>query len=256
MIVCNGLVGLCILTGGLRYREQGFRVTGVSAYLAVLLVLAMLALILPNYTRALPGPVYSASQLVFVSAVTVALYLVFLYIQTVRHRDYFIVLGRETNEEMAHSPSNRALAIAAALLLISLTGVILLAKKFAVVVEAGTSAVGAPPATVGVIVALLILLPEGVAALQAARRNELQKSLNLALGSSLATIGLTIPAVAGVSIVLDRNLVLGLDPKDSVLLGVTLIVSVLTFGTGRTNILYGFVHLVLFATFLFLVFAP
>ncbi|HEY0524975.1 MAG TPA: hypothetical protein VGD08_16395 [Stellaceae bacterium] len=257
MIVCNGLVGLCILAGGLRYREQGFRVTGVSAYLAVLFVLSTLALILPNYTQASPGPVYSVSQLVFVSLVTVALYLVFLYIQTVRHRDYFIVLGsRESETEIAHVPSNRSVAISVVLLLVSLSGVILLAKKFAAVVEFGTSAIGAPPATVGVIVALLILLPEGVAALQAARRNELQKSLNLALGSSLATIGLTIPAVAGVSITLDRKLVLGLDPKDSVLLGVTLIVSVLTFGTGRTNILYGFVHLVLFATFLFLVFTP
>src|SRR4051812_41151863 len=134
MIVCNGLVGLCILAGGLRYREQGFRVTGVSAYLVVLFVMATLALILPNYTQALPGPFYSASQLVFVSAVTVALYLVFLYIQTVRHRDYFIVLGREHETEEAHLPSQQAVAISVALLLVSLTGVILLAKKFAAVV--------------------------------------------------------------------------------------------------------------------------
>jgi Ca2+:H+ antiporter len=144
MIVCNGLDGLCILIGGLRYREQSFRVTGVSAYLAVLLVLATLTLVLPNYTHALAGPSYSAGQLIFVSAVTIMLYAVFLYIQTVRHRDYFIVLGGPDDDDEPHLPSNRAVAISAALLLVSLTAVILLAKKFAVVVEVGTAFVGAP----------------------------------------------------------------------------------------------------------------
>jgi Ca2+:H+ antiporter len=257
MIVCNGLVGLCILSGGLRHREQGFRVTGVGAYLAVLLVLAGLTLVLPNYTTARSGPVYSASQLAFVSVVTIVLYVVFLYIQTVRHRDYFIVLGREEDAgDDGPLPPNRTVALSFGLLLAALVAVILLAKKFAIVVEVGIALAGAPPATVGVIVALLILMPEGVAAVQAARRDELQKSLNLALGSSLATIGLTIPAVAAISIWLGRDLVLGLEPADIVLLGLTLAVSVLTFATGRTNILYGFVHLVLFATYLFLVVVP
>jgi Ca2+:H+ antiporter len=256
MIVCNGLVGLCILVGGLRYREPGFRVTGVSVYLVVLVVLATLTLVLPNYARTVPGPVYSASQLAFVSAATIALYAVFLYIQTVRHRDYFIVLNAPADDEAPHLPSNRAVAVGAVLLAVSLTAVILLAKKFAAVVEAGVALVGAPGAAVGIVVALLVLLPEGVAAVQAARRDELQKSLNLALGSSLATIGMTIPAVAAASIVLRQELVLGLEARDAILLALTLLVSVLTFGTGRTNILYGFVHLVLFATFLFLVFVP
>jgi Ca2+:H+ antiporter len=258
MIVCNGLVGLCILIGGLRYREVGFRVTGVSAYLAVLLVLATMTLILPSYTRAAPGPVYSISQLVFVSAVTLALYGAFLYIQTVRHRDYFTVRTRDESEpdHDRDPPSNREVGTSLALLVLALTGVILLAKKFAAVVEISTTAAGVPHAVVGVIVALLILLPEGVAAVRAARRNQLQTSLNLALGSSLATIGLTIPAVAAVSIVIGRDLVLGLGAGETVLLALTLLVSVLTFGTGRTNILYGFVHLVVFATYLFLVFVP
>jgi Ca2+:H+ antiporter len=257
MIICTGLVGLCILIGGLRHGEQGFQVTGASVYLAVLVALSVLTLVLPNYTSTVPGPVYSASQLAFVSTVTLALYGVFLYIQTVRHRDYFIELrsGEKAGEE-DHLPSDRDVSLSFILLLLALIGVILLAKKFAAVVEAGTTAIGAPETVVGVIVALLILLPEGLAAVQAARQDELQKSLNLALGSSLATIGMTVPAVAVMSMILGQNLVLGLDGKSTLLLAMTLLICVLTFGTGRTNILYGFVHLVVFGTFLFLTFVP
>jgi len=178
---------------------------------------------------------------------------VFLYIQTVRHRDYFVEKGAN---DVGHLPSNRDVALSFILLLLSLVGVILLAKKFAAVVEAGTNAIGAPEPVVGVIVALLILLPECVAAVQSARRDELQKSINLALGSSLATIGMTVPAVAAMSIMLGQQLVLGLDGKAILLLNVTLLISVLTFGTGRTNILHGFIHLVIFGTFLFLTFVP
>jgi Ca2+:H+ antiporter len=255
MIVCNGLVGMCILAGGLRYREQEFLVPGASAYLMVIIVMATLTLVMPNYTLAISGPAYSPAQLVFVSLSTLALYAAFLYIQTVRHRDYFI-LGDDEYAGEGHGPSNRAVATSAILLLVSLTAVILLAKTFAVVIEAGVNAAGAPLAAVGVLVALLILLPEGLAALQAARRNQLQQSLNLALGSSLATIGLTVPAVAVVAIWLDIQLVLGLGPKEIVMLALTMLISLLTFGTGRTNVLYGFVHLVVFAVFMFLVFVP
>jgi Ca2+:H+ antiporter len=253
MIVCNGLVGLCILVGGLRYREQGFRAAGVSVYLAVLLVLATISLVLPNYTAS-PGPVYSPGQLVVVSLITVALYGVFLYIQTVRHRDYFITMGGA--EDHGHVPTGREALVSAALLLVSLIAVILLAKKFAVSVETGMAAIQAPPALTGIVIALLILTPEAVAAVRAARHDRLQKSLNLALGSSLATIGLTLPVVAAVSLWLGQPLVLGIDAKDSVLLGLTLVVSVLTFGTGQTNVLYGFVHLVLFGTWLLLAAMP
>lgn len=256
MIVGNGLVGLCIVLGGIRYREQGFRVSGASAYLVVLVVLATLTLILPNYTRARPGPVYSASQLAFVLLVTLALYGGFLYIQTVRDRDYFIVLDTEGTDASSNIPQNRAVAVSATLLILSLGAVILLSKMFAAVVQIGTALVDAPEAVIGVIVALLILFPESVAAVRAARRDQLQKSLNLALGSSLATISLTVPAVAALHLWLQRDLVLGLDGEDTVLLILTAVVSFLTFGTGRTNILYGFVHLVIFAMFLFLVFEP
>ena len=255
MIVCNGLVGLCILAGGLRHGELGFRVRGASAYLAVLAPLAVLTLVLPSYTHSALGPVYAPSQLVFVSLATLALYAGFLYIQTVRHRDYFTVFASDAEPD-DQRPSNRLVVLSILLLLVALTAVILLAKKFAAVVQVGLAQVGAPEAATGVILAILILMPEGVAALQAARRDELQKSLNLALGSSLATIGLTIPAVAAVALALDKELVLGLPEKDALVLGLTLLVAVLTFGTGRTNILYGFVHLIIFATFILLVLVP
>jgi Ca2+:H+ antiporter len=255
MIVCNGLVGICILTGGLRYREQDVQVTGSNLYLSVLTVLATITLIMPNYTLTTPGPIYSAAQLGFVSVVTILLYGVFLYTQTIRHRDYFIGGAAGAADEEAHV-SNRTLLVSSILLLVSLLAVVLLAKKFSLVVDAGAALIGAPPAFAGILVALLILLPESVAAIGAARKNDLQKSINLALGSSLATIGLTIPAVAVAAFVLDKQLVLGLSAQDIVLLVLTFVLSMLTFGTGRTNILFGLVHLVVFAVFMFLVFVP
>jgi Ca2+:H+ antiporter len=255
MIVCNGLVGICILTGGLRYREQDIQVTGSNLYLSVLAVLATITLVMPNYTLTTPGPVYSAAQLGFVSVVTILLYGVFLYTQTVRHRDYFIIdLTGAANDGVYLS--NRMMFFSTALLLVSLLGVVLLAKKFSQVVDAGAALIGAPPAFAGILVALLILLPESVAAVAAARKNDLQKSINLALGSSVATIGLTIPAVAVAAYALDKQLVLGLSTQDMVLLALTFILGMLTLGTGRTNILFGLVHLVVFAVFMFLVFVP
>jgi Ca2+:H+ antiporter len=255
MIVCNGLVGICILAGGLRYREQDVQVTGSNLYLSVLTVMATITLILPNYTLTTPGPIYSAGQLGFVSVVTILLYGVFLYTQTIRHRDYFVSGASGATDEGAHA-SSRTMLVSAVLLLISLLAVVLLAKKFSLVVDAGAALIGAPPAFAGILVALLILLPESVAAVGAARKNDLQKSINLALGSSLATIGLTIPAVAVAAFALDKQLVLGLNAQEIVLLVLTFVLSMLTFGTGRTNILFGLVHLVVFAVFLFLVFVP
>jgi Ca2+:H+ antiporter len=255
MIVCNGLVGVCILAGGLRYREQDVQVTGSNLYLSVLIVLATITLIMPNYTLTTPGPVYSALQLGFVSVVTVILYGVFLYTQTIRHRDYFISETAGVTDDGMHA-SNRTFLLSVLLLLVSLLAVVLLAKKFSLVVDAGAALIGAPPAFAGILVALLILLPESVAAISAARKNDLQKSINLALGSSLATIGLTIPAVAVAAYALDKQLVLGLNIQDMLLLVLTFFLSMLTFGTGRTNILFGLVHLVVFAVFVFLVFVP
>jgi Ca2+:H+ antiporter len=255
MIVCNGLVGLCIFIGGLRFKEQDFQVSGANLYLSVLFVMATITLIMPNYTLTAPGPIYSAAQLGFVSVVTLLLYGVFLYTQTIRHRDYFINETAGAGDDES-AMSNRMLGLSIVLLLASLLAVVLLAKKFSLVVDIAIASIGAPPAFAGVLVALLILLPEGVAAITAARRNDLQKSINLALGSSLATIGLTIPAVAVAAYALNKPLVLGLSNQDMVLLVLTFIVSMLTFGTGRTNILFGLVHMVVFAVFVFMVFVP
>src|SRR6185437_479845 len=210
--------------------------------------------VMPNYTLTTPGPVYSEAQLEFVSVVTILLYGVFLYIQTVRHRDYFV--GQSGEKDEGVPVSGGALGFSVVLLLVSLCGVVLLAKKFSLVVDAAAAAIGAPPAFAGVVVALLILLPESVSAVDAARKNDLQKSINLALGSSLATIGLTVPAVAVAAYALDKQLVLGLSEQNMVELFLTFVLSMLTFGTGRTNILFGLVHMVVFAIFVFLVFVP
>jgi Ca2+:H+ antiporter len=255
MIVCNGLVGICILAGGLRYREQDVQVSGSNLYLSMLIVMATITLIMPNYTLTTPGPVYSAAQLGFVSVVTILLYGVFLYTQTVLHRNYFVSDAAGDSNGGTHIPA-RMLTLSVVLLLVSLLAVVLLAKKFSDVVDFATLRIGAPPAFAGVLVALLILLPESIAAVAAARKNDLQKSINLALGSSLATIGLTIPAVAVAAYTLDKQLVLGLNAQETVLLVLTFVLSMLTFGTGRTNILFGLVHVVVFVVFVFLVFVP
>ena len=255
MIVCNGLVGLCIFIGGLRYREQDFQISGANLYLSVLFVLATITLDMPNFTLTAPGPVYSTVQLAVVSTVTVLLYAVFLYTQTIRHRDYFVGGANEAAEH-GEVMSDRMLAISIVLLLLALLAVVLLSKKFSLVVDVVTAKIGAPPAFAGLLVAILILLPESVAAVSAARKNDLQKSINLALGSSIATIGLTVPAVAIAAYALDKELVLGLSNQHMLILLLTFMVSMLTFGTGRTNILFGLVHMVVFAVFVFMVFVP
>ena len=256
MVVCNGVVGLCIVMGGLRYGEQGFRLSGTSAYLVVLMPLATLTLVLPTYTTSAPGPFYSTPQLAFVAGATLLLYGVFLYVQTVRHRDYFLSDLGGAMEEDGETLTPARVWESVGMLIAGLVAVVLLAKSVSGSIEDAVLAVGAPIESVGLLVALLVLLPETVSALRAARRNELQKSLNLALGSSLATIGLTIPAVSLLAIWLGMPLELGVDMPDTVLLVLTFAVSLVTFGGGRTNILPGFVHLVLFAVFAFLVFVP
>jgi Ca2+:H+ antiporter len=256
MIVCNGIVGLCLLMGGARYHEQGFQVQGASAALAVLAALTVLALVIPNYAATELGPLYSTPQLVFAGVVSLVLYGSFVFVQTVRHRDYFLPV--QTGDEQAHAlpPSARTAAISVGLLLVALVAIVGLAKALTPAVESGMTYLGVPKAVVGIAIAALVLLPEGLAAARAAFGNRLQTSLNLALGSALATIGLTIPAVAIVSIVLQQRLVLGLDPQGQVLLALTLVLSLITLGTGRTTVLQGIVHLVLFAVFLFFAVVP
>jgi Ca2+:H+ antiporter len=256
MIVCNGLVGLCVLVGGLRHHEQEFQVSGAGVYLQVLGALSILTLVLPNYTQTVLGPYYSTGQLIFVSIITVILYATFLFIQTSRHSDYFRAVDKTAPDGKPIYPSNRAVAVSTAGLLVALIGVILLAKKFAVLLEIGLNSVGAPDAVAGIVIAAVVLAPESISAVRAALNDELQKSINLALGSSLATIGLTIPAVALTNIAIGKQIQIGISSRDALLLALTLFLSVLTFGSGRTNILAGLVHLVVFATFIFLVFLP
>jgi Ca2+:H+ antiporter len=256
MIVCNGIVGLCLLVGGARHHEQGFQIQGASAALAVLVALTSLALILPSYVASELGPLYSPAQLVFAAMVSLVLYGSFVLIQTGRHRDYFLPVEAGNEEAHAPPPTDQAALLSAALLLVSLVAIVGRAKILTPTVEFGVAQLNVPKAVVGVIIALLVLLPEALAAVRAALGNRLQTSLNLALGSALATIGLTIPAVAAVSIVLAQPLALGLDAKDQVLLAVTLLLGVITLGTGRTTVLQGVVHIVIFAAFLFFAVVP
>ncbi len=256
MIVCNGIVGLCLLLGGARHHEQGFQLQGASAALAVLVALISLALILPSYVAPELGPVYSPMQLVFAGLVALVLYGSFVFVQTGRHRDYFLPVEADDEEAHAPPPSRQAAIFSAVLLLVSLVAIVGLAKLLTPIVELGVARLNVPKAVVGVIIAMLVLMPEALAAVRAALNNRLQTSLNLALGSALATIGLTIPAVAVVSIALGQPLALGLDAKDQAMLAVTLLLGVITLGTGRTTVLQGVVHIVMFIAFLFFAVVP
>jgi Ca2+:H+ antiporter len=255
MIICNGIVGVCLFVGGLHHREQEFQAPGAKAAMAVLVALLVLTMVLPNFTSSTPGPMLTSSQLAFSGLMSLVLYGCFVFVQTVRHRDYFLVESSDENEH-APPPPGRVAAASGVLLVVCLVAVVALAKMLSPSVEAAVAAAGLPPAVVGVVIAALVLLPEGLAALRAARRDRLQTSMNLALGSALASIGLTIPTVAVVFIALGRPLELGLGAKEMVLLFLTVIVASLTLGSGRTTILQGVVHLVIFAAYLFLTIVP
>ncbi len=258
MIILNGIVGICLLIGGLNHREQSFQQTGVSATLAALSALTVLVLVLPNYTTSAAGPVYSALQLGFVGVVSLIIYGTFVMVQTVRHRDYFLPAGPQIADAEVHAPlpSNRMTTISFAMLLVALVAVVLLAKGVAPTVEVWVAGAALPHAIVGVVIAGVVLLPESVAAVRAAVANRLQTSLNLALGSAMATIGLTIPAVAAISILFALPVALGLSAKSIVLLVLTLLVSSLSLATGRTTVMQGVIHLVIFAVFLLLTVIP
>lgn len=258
MIICNGVVGLCILIGGMAHREQSFRIEGAEAGLTALIVMVALILIFPVFTTNSAGPgTYSAVQMGFVAFVSAALWLVFVFVQTVRHRDYFVPQENPANPNAhAHAPSLREAWLSFGLLLVALVVVVGLAKILSPAIEAGVDVLGAPRAVVGIVIAMLVLLPEAWAAARAARANRLQTSLNLAIGSAVACTGLTIPVVVVAAIMFDLPLTLGLDAKDMVMLAVTFLVSAMTMNTGRTHIMQGAVHLVIFAAFLFLAFAP
>uniref|UniRef100_UPI003BAD69D7 calcium:proton antiporter n=1 Tax=Stappia sp. TaxID=1870903 RepID=UPI003BAD69D7 len=254
MVVLNGVVGLSLLIGGIRHREQLFHSQGAVAAFSVLGALAILTLILPNFTVAVEGPFYSPAQLVFVSIVSLALYAVFIFAQTVRHKsDYVDVAALGEDHPI---PTGRETAFSLLFLALSLVAVILLAEALAPTVERGVAAAGLADAFVGVIIAAVVLLPEGLTALKAAAQNRLQTSLNVSTGSALASIGLSIPTIAAVSMAMGKDLTLGLHTEHSVLLALTLFVGTLTLATGRTTIVQGAVHLVIFGCFLMIAAVP
>jgi Ca2+:H+ antiporter len=257
MIICNGVVGLCLLVGGLHHREQSFRIEGANTGLAALVALSTLSLVLPAFTTSSPGGTYTVAQLLFAALASAVLWAVFVFFQTVRHRDYFLPT-HAIQDESAHAapPSVHRAWTSFGLLLVALVSVVGLAKLLSPAIESGLAAAGAPAALLGIAIALRVLLPETTAAVRAAMADRLQTSLNLAYGSALASIGLTIPAVVVTSILISQPLVLGLEPKDMVLLGLTFLTSTFTLVSGRTNIMQGAVHLVIFAAFLFLALVP
>ncbi|MFD9432556.1 calcium:proton antiporter [Streptomyces sp. NPDC060002] len=260
MITCNGIVGLCLLVASLRHGTAIFNPEGTGAALATVATLATLSLVLPTFTTSKPGPEFSAVQLTFAALSSLVLYGLFVATQTIRHRDYFLPITRQgdviTADDHAGVPTARTALISLGLLGLALIGVVGLAKGVSPTIESGVDAAGLPQAVVGVIIALLVLLPETIAALRSARRDRVQTSLNLALGSAMASIGLTIPAVALASVWLSGPLVLGLGPTHMVLLVLTVVVSSLTVVPGRATPLQGGVHLVLFAAYLELAINP
>ncbi len=260
MIICNGVVGLCLLTGALRHRVLAFQVDGTTPALSVLATLATLTLVLPTFTSSTPGPTLSSAQLIFAGVVSLTLYGVFVFVQTVRHREYFLAFEAnehgEAHDAYTAPPSGFTAFLSLLLLTLSLIAVVGLAKVLAPRIESLVVAVGAPHAVVGIAIALMVLLPETVAAVRAANLNRMQTSFNLALGSALATIGLTIPVVVVTSIVLGLRLELGLPDKEIALLALTLLISTMTLSRGQATVLQGAVHLILFVVYAFLSIVP
>jgi Ca2+:H+ antiporter len=257
MITCNGLVGLSLLIGALRHHEQSFHVLGSNASLATLIALTTLTLVLPMFTTSSPGPTYTTSQLGFAAITSLLLWGTFVFVQTVRHSDYFLAVGDNPGEDVHALPPSAKRALASfGMLLVSLVAVVGLADLLSPKIESAVVAAGAPKEVLSIFIAMLTLLPECWAAVRAALANRLQTSLNLALGSALASIGLTIPTIALSSILLGTTMILGLAPKELALLVLTFVVASVTLVAGRTHILQGVVHLVIFGAFVFFALVP
>ena len=258
MIALNGLVGLSLLLGGLRYREQYYNLQGVNSYLNVIMTLAVLGLVFPIFTTSTRGPTFSTEQEIFLIVVSLLLYAIFLLIQTVRHRYYFVQSKHlPVAANSPHHPfQERSTAFHAAMLLLYLVTVILLAEKFAIPLDNSIEKFDMPQAFGGAIIAALVLSPEGLGAIRASLGNQLQRSINILFGSVLATIGLTVPAVLTIGLITKRSVTLGVEGGNLPLLLLTLAVSVVTFTSRKTNVLQGCIHLLLFAVFVLLIFAP
>lgn len=260
MIACNGIVGLCLLVTALRHRTAIFHREGTGAMLATIATLVTLTMVIPDFTTSSPGPYFTRPQLAFAAVASLGLWALFVLTQTVRHRGFFLPVtedgGVMDDDSQADPPSNRTTLASLALMLTALIAVVGLAKTLSPSIESGLASASLPPATLGVVISLLVLLPETLAAVRAARADRTQTSLNLALGSTAACIGLTIPAIAVASIWMKDPLELGLTPMQLVLFVLTVIVSTLTIVPGRATILQAGVHLSIFAAFLFLTLSP
>ncbi len=259
MIVINGVVGLCIFMGGLKHHEMTFRNEGTNSALGVLTAMVTFILVMPMVTTSTPGPDFTKSQLAFAGIASFALYGAFLFFQTVSHRDYYLpkAVDKKLDSEIhAEVPNNAKTAVSVLLLLLSLLLVVGLAEALSPAIEAGVKSADAPKTIVGIAIAMLVLMPEGYAAVRAARANRLQSSLNLALGSALASIGLTIPTVAAIAIFLNLPLSLGISSLNMTLMYLSLFIGALTLAIGRTTLLQGVVHLIIFFEFLFLSLVP
>lgn len=254
MLVLTGLLGLVLVLGGRKHYEQTHQVSGTSSYLAVLGTLSALALIIPNYTQTTVGPTYSTAQLTAVALVSILLYGAFLFVQTMRHRDYFLsaVDDSDAASIKAPPPSSRVTAVSSVFLLIALVGVVLQAKMLSPLLHTLIEGAGLPDEFAGVVVAIMVLAPESIAAIRASLANRPQTAINLALGSALASVALTIPVISVVAASTHVQLVLGLEAQRSALLALAMFVSVITLLPGRTSIMQGFVHLGIFVMFIVL----
>ncbi len=254
MLILNGVLGLSLLVGSVKFREQFFAKSSANSALVALIAILVFTLILPNFTTSVKGPLYSIPQLIFVSVACLVLYGAFLYVQTIRHKEYF--QSKKHEQDSTISESKIKVIISAITLIISLAVVVLMAKKLSTPIEKFISNANLPESLVGVLIAFIILLPEGISAIKAAQRDDLQTSINLALGSALASIGLTIPAVTIICTIYDLNVALGLDSKSMILLSLSVFVAMLSLSKGKTNILYGIVLITNFIAYIFTTIFP
>ena len=256
MIVLNGIIGIALLVGGLRHHEQTYNLRGAKAYLSLLIPLATLALIWPDFTVTSGVGTLSLVQKLFLLVMSLLLYAAFMVIQTRTHTSFFVAEGEAMEQAPAHPESSRSGAFHAVLLVVYLVLVVLLAKLFALPLETGVARLGMPAMLAGFAVALLVLAPEGIAAIRAARQNQMQRAMNIGLGTALSTIALTVPAILLIDLFLGRTAVLGLSSANMMMLVLTFFVSILTLGSGRTNAMQGLVHLLLFLAYVVLIFSP
>ena len=261
MIVLNGVVGLCLLTGGLRYHQQSYNLQGAGAYLALIIPLSVIALVLPNFTTSTGTGTLSGSQAAFFSIFTILLYGLFLWLQTGRHRGFFVPANAKVGEDVGspmphHVRAPGGTATRVVLLFANILPIIILSKSLAMILDQGIGLFGAPPAIGGIVIAMIVFTPEGISALKAVAANQLTRAINLCLGAATSTLGLTVPAVLLIGLLTHQPVVLGLSGANMVLLAVTLVLNILTFSGTRTTMLEGATHLSLFFVFLVLVFSP